>query len=323
MDEEKPKVENETPDESEKINVTVVDDDESEHAEDGDSIKVKTSEDDNSDSETESNAETEAKEHESSDNAEDDTQSNTPNDTYEGDPKSAEDSVHEPQPQTSEESGNDTTVVDTESEDAMNELLPPPDDDKTHSDTDTDVHASSVDQSGHNTPEIKEERYSTENEGLAPVAVPPEDTVNSTANADMQSNTVDDVRPAPEIDHASVAAMSALEADSQVPQHAHHPHRNNKKFAIVMVLVIGLMLAGIAVYVYMSTSNNTAELNSSLPTQSASNSAANESKDASKTAPATEQDVDATTKKVDETLQSLDDTSDLNEDQISDQALGL
>ncbi len=94
-----------------------------------------------------------------------------------------------------------------------------------------------------------------------------------------------------------------------------HEHRNNKKFAIVITLVVALLLAGAAVYVYVSAQENTSETKKTTTDPNAQNIA--------EVKPATPTDVDTTLADIDQTIQSIDDEADLNEDSISDTALGL
>ena len=190
-----------------------------------------------------------------------------------------------------------------ESSEKVDDLMPPPDDSST---AESEAEADSV------TNESAVE--AAEDEGLAPVAQPPEYGSESQSNMEPMAAAV-----------AGSGMQEAMQNDAYGVSEQHgsipgsHPHRNNKKFAVLMVAIIGALLAGIAVYVYMSTSKNTEEVNKTTPTQST----ANNSNDQAKATPATTKDVDSATQQVDQTVQSLNDTSDLNEDKISDQTLGI
>jgi CBS-domain-containing membrane protein len=111
-----------------------------------------------------------------------------------------------------------------------------------------------------------------------------------------------------------VAGVSASQAAK-----GKHPHRNNKKFAVLATVIIGAILAGIAVYVYISTTNNTEESNnvSSQPSKTSDDKAQ------TPTAPATTDDVDAVNQEVDEAIQALDEATDFPEEDLSDESLGL
>ena len=95
-----------------------------------------------------------------------------------------------------------------------------------------------------------------------------------------------------------------------------HPHRNNKKLAMVVTIVVALLLSGTAVYVYLSTSSNTEEASTTeSPTT-------NESVGDITVTPATKGDLDSESADVDIAINAIDQT-DLNVDALSDTTLGL
>lgn len=226
------------------------------------------------------------------------------------------------------ESSQSAASPSEEDHEKIEELTPPPDDEEAENALASEAHMDVVAQSD-----------STSEEGLAPVAQPPEEEYSQNLESSQSSEDS-------HIDHGAMSAMSMSmsmsanetarhttepgesavynDQNTQAQAKSPHPHRNNKKFAIAMVAVVGLLLAGIAVYVYMSTANNTAEVNNAVPAESSKpNSGESANNAESKVAPATTQDVDAASDQLDQAVQSLDDTSDLGESQISDQALGL
>lgn len=209
------------------------------------------------------------------------------------------------------DSSEDTKTPNSDTQPEQNDLMPPPDDESKSSDhgnEDTDSQ----------TPAREE---ATNDEGLAPVAQPPDETADDSMADSHDGHTNHQAQPSMAM--PMMADPNAMQATNEAANiKPVHPHRNNRKFAVLMILIIGLLLAGIAVYVYLSTSKNTAELNSSLPTKS-STAGNSETDSQSKTTPATTKDVDAASSQVDQTVQSLNDNSDLAEDKISDQTLGI
>lgn len=99
-----------------------------------------------------------------------------------------------------------------------------------------------------------------------------------------------------------------------------HPHRNNKKLAAIVTIVVALLLAGVAVYVYMSANTNTESAEKSSEDTSASNSS---NKQAAEVTPATSTDVETTTTEVEQAITALDETADFADKDLSDSSLGL
>lgn len=104
-------------------------------------------------------------------------------------------------------------------------------------------------------------------------------------------------------------------AASQMKAGQQHPHRNNKKLAAVMVVIVALLLAGTAVFVYLSANKNTAK-------ESTQNTSAN-NQQAAATTPATAADIDAAIADVDAAFAPLNDEADFADQDLSDATLGL
>lgn len=99
--------------------------------------------------------------------------------------------------------------------------------------------------------------------------------------------------PAPEPEPSSTKTSSAT---------------NKRPLAmVVVVLLVGLSLAGLSVFAYMMTNNNTDE------------TAANSSATSSQTAPA----VTEVTEDIDQALEALDPDAEFSETELSDETLGL
>ncbi len=126
----------------------------------------------------------------------------------------------------------------------------------------------------------------------------------------------------PEVSNPDVIPNTATATDTAAVKQVVevHPHRNNKKLAILITIFVGAILASIAVYVYMSANNNTKEAD---PAPSPSPQQSTEQSSKVDTEPATAQDVDATTGEVDQAIESLDDAGDFSDEQLSDESLGL
>lgn len=90
-------------------------------------------------------------------------------------------------------------------------------------------------------------------------------------------------------------------------------HKNNKKLALVVTLLIAVLLAGVAIYLFMSAEDNAVEAPTSQTTQQVQE----------EVSPATAEDIDQAVTEIDETVQSIDDSTDLSEEAVSDTTLGL
>ena len=147
-------------------------------------------------------------------------------------------------------------------------------------------------------------------EQLSPVAAPPEE--------ENEQNTVEQ-QPVDELKQASSAPAEMGVAASQMNSQK-HPHRNNKKLAMIVTIATALILAGTAVFVYMSANKNTDSDNNSESTQINGSSYETEQKAVT---PATLQDIDQSIAEVDESFSALDDEADFREESLSDDTLGL
>jgi len=136
-------------------------------------------------------------------------------------------------------------------------------------------------------------------DNLAPVAKPPEEVVDP--------NTT-----------TAVVGMAASQRVSGAE--GKHPHRNNRKLAVLITLLVSAVLAGVAVFVYMSTTKNTEESKNTPVPSSQSLPKAEKQQEVD---PATPEDLDEIDKELDEALGGLDDAGDFAEQELSDDSLGL
>ena len=90
-------------------------------------------------------------------------------------------------------------------------------------------------------------------------------------------------------------------------------HRKNKKLALIVTLLLATLLAGVAIYLFMSAEDNAKEV--STPNLS--------SQQMKEIDPATAEDIDQAVTEIDETVQSIDNSTNLNEETVSDSTLGL
>ena len=170
---------------------------------------------------------------------------------------------------------------------------------------------------------VEQEKKPTDDE-TSPLSESTETSVESTPSND-QSMTAKDVVSAQMADssegrsHESSTAQMA-EVGVAVSQMNKAPHRNNKKLAAIVTVIVALVLAGTAVYVYLSANNNTENSPAeSAGTDESSNATAPEQD----LTPATVEDIDQTASEVDQAVNALDEASDFAEDDLSDETLGL
>lgn len=90
-------------------------------------------------------------------------------------------------------------------------------------------------------------------------------------------------------------------------------HHNNKKLAAVVVVVVAFLLAGVAVYVYLSTNSNTQQANVVTPNNNVSQ----------ESSPADISDIDEIESEIDSTINSLNSEEEFSDDSFSDASLGL
>jgi hypothetical protein len=107
-------------------------------------------------------------------------------------------------------------------------------------------------------------------------------------------------------------------AASQIAANAAKPaHRNNKKFAAIVTVLVALVLVGTAVYVYMSANSNTEE------SGTANQPVVQQEAVTPEPTPATAADVDQAVTDIEQSVNALDDGTELNEADLSDTTLGL
>jgi hypothetical protein len=184
-------------------------------------------------------------------------------------------------------------------------------------------------------PAVDQESLQANNDGEAVVPAP--DEVQDEAAEDMEhteSQAVQVESSAPTVNAASTSSetesimnVQANESNDMTNSDvvmgvaasqlgAKPPHRNNRKFAAIITILVALLLAGTAVYVYMSANKNTE--------QTSQNATVEETTVQQEvTTPATADDVDQTINEIEQSVTEIDDESDLAEKDLSDQTLGL
>lgn len=117
----------------------------------------------------------------------------------------------------------------------------------------------------------------------------------------------------------SVDVKSENQKESHEP--LHHEHRNNRKFIAIVTVLVAIILAGAAIYVYISAQSNTEE----VPVNNSTSDAEVDGQDqsAEESTPVSTEDLDQTLGEVDSTLDSLDDSSDFSEEPLTDDTLGI
>lgn len=174
-------------------------------------------------------------------------------------------------------------------------------------------------------PESEEEpihEAPAEQEQLSPVATPPE--VENTENSAEQQPVITPTQPndMSKIDEPIQASSAPAEmgvAASQMNGQK-HPHRNNRKLATIVTIVTALILAGTAVFVYLSANKNTDAENNSENAQI--NGSSYESQQ-EVVRPATVEDIDRTVSEIEESMTTLDEEADFNDEGLSNDTLGL
>lgn len=159
------------------------------------------------------------------------------------------------------------------------------------------------------------------NEQLSPVTAPPDEINTEKVDEPQPVEEPVNSNEAPKQDKFTSATSAPAEmgvASSQMNAQK-HPHRNNKKLATIVTIMTALLLAGTAVYVYMSANKNTNADNNSDNAQTNESSLVAEEE----VQPATAEDVNQTITEVEESLSALDDEADFNEENLSNETLGL
>lgn len=155
------------------------------------------------------------------------------------------------------------------------------------------------------------------------VQAPAEETVESSsaediANSSEQTYTPQDNSATPQ--ESTGAVVQPDKSGMSNNEHNNpHEHRNNKKLALIVTIFVAIVLSGAAIFAYLSAQNNTEE---SSPSSNVSNVESTEPSPVSEVTPATQNDIDETVNEIDETIDALD-NSELNEETLSDETLGL
>ncbi len=159
-------------------------------------------------------------------------------------------------------------------------------------------------------------------EQLSPVTAPPEE--ENTQNTVEQQPVEEQKQPEDLFKQDEPAQTSASPAEMGVAASQmngqKHPHRNNKKLATMVTIVTALILAGTAIFVYLSANKNTDADNNSETTQLNGSTDQTGQEDVT---PATAEDVNQTIAEVEESMSTLDDNADFNEESLSNETLGL
>jgi len=161
--------------------------------------------------------------------------------------------------------------------------------------------------------DVKEEPVPVSAEGGPTEASPSSGTeeIGSSPENEIQeqnnSNSIDSNKP------SEIPASNNDTGMSNNEQSQPHPHRNNKKLATIVTVLVALLLAGAAVYLYTSAQDNTVQSDTS-------NIEIN--KTTTVIVPATSEDIDQVVAEIDETLNSLSEEG-LEEDSLTDETLGI
>jgi hypothetical protein len=169
--------------------------------------------------------------------------------------------------------------------------------------------------------ESSEQPASTEPEVESAVAEEPlitDEPEPSTMNSEAtESLPTESEVTAPISPVSSETAQASMTPSSAQP---HPEHRNNKKLAVILTVLVALLLAGAAVYVYISAEDNTVETSSNSQQTQQDMAIQEETIE-----PATTTDVDQTVAEIDQVLDEIDSETATNTDEqaISDENLGL
>lgn len=180
-----------------------------------------------------------------------------------------------------------------------------------------------------NTSEIKEDSQgSNEAESKDDVVKAPDSNETSTGVV-AESPVTEETQVISETDNKEankneplVATAGVVQPDnkgmSNNEQNNPHEHRNNKKLAIIVTVFVALLLSGAAIFAFISAQSNTEETSPEPSSQTTQT----EELPVEEVVPASQQDVEDTINEIDQTIDSLD-SSELSEDTITDDTLGL
>lgn len=156
--------------------------------------------------------------------------------------------------------------------------------------------------------EVKKESDSPEKNSET---LPPQEPASAAVQAAPQSEV--------KSDPGSQAQVGVAASQMANPK---HPHRNNKKLAAIMTIVIALLLSAIAVYVYMGANSNTEEATSTDSSDQQQTELTQLEQEAP-AEPATTEDVDQVSQDLEEAINALDEAADFSDEALTDTSLGL
>lgn len=234
-------------------------------------------------------------------------------------PAPSTDVVEAEEPETTNEENEDASELASEStasEESHDELAGEPTEEVTNDDETTDSSSESTEPLAE-APAEEPETANEENEQVTSVL--------------GQENTEPQAAEVPETPQLEAPSQEGSDTPSTLPDGAmatvgmaasqmnKPPHRNNKKLAAIVTVFAALILAGVAVFVYLSANTNTAEDTTKVtPTDNSNTGQA-----VAPVVPATTADIDTTNAAVDEALSSLDEAADFADADLSDTSLGL
>lgn len=214
----------------------------------------------------------------------------------------------------------DTTVAEPE----VNEATPPPEPQETVTES---SEGEAIEVKVAPPEEKSEESDSTEEPSEGELEKEPEPNETEPDTKETASNT-DTSEPAKSSSMAPDAQGSgAPETTSQAApaemgvaasQMGKHPHRNNKRLAVIVTLVVAVLLAGTAVAVYLIANSNTESSSNTSADTPGNNAGA-----LPEITPATASDVDKATADVEQAVNGLDESADFADADLTDTTLGL
>ena len=213
------------------------------------------------------------------------------------------------------ESSEESTSKEPESPDKDIEVVTAPPEDSSTNETSKEAEATEV-QADDNDDALSEE-VPEENEAQEV----PKDTIESELknfNENKQTTVPLKQSVLTSDDKTMLSSSAPAEVGVSASQMAKHPHRNNKKLAAIVTVITALLLAGTAVYVYLSANNNTEKKSADTTNESNQNASAQPEVE-----PATTQDIDSTTTEVENAINALDENTDFSDADLTDSTLGL
>ncbi len=162
-------------------------------------------------------------------------------------------------------------------------------------------------------PEVEEEASSDPDAGSEEVQtnaepVSGEDPAQSVSSVDVTPAQFS--MPSTTGEEAQTATIGVSASQMNKP-----PHRNNRKLAAIVTIIVAVVLAGTAVYVYLGAQSNTKK--------ETTNSTEQTGETQEPVTPATASDVDQANSEVEAAINALDESADFAESDLSDATLGL